>query len=607
MATFPSRAEEPDDLAPATLEAIKLARSSATRFRAREVSVHHLLLGLAEQGDAIVRHALKSAGIEARDVRINMERLFGPPNEGGETDESLPLSAEVLDCLNFARSLLPIRSSNSESLGNYYRQVSPALLFMALLCLPRIKVFLTSLLPSLKTIFTCLRQGMMSLSPFGISVSSANISRIEREISKEISPGWLLSTEDMLTSTRYSLRRASTVDQFLRSHLSNKARTWNIVRFNQGNVKRMLKCIVRPNPGGSFADLVGYQATKRQLQDLVDLLATPPEFRQNEQKPLHGVLLVGPADNDRTLLARAIAGEANVPLVTLSCDALVDMLTDLSMGTRTIEDLNLPIYEHNKLKQSDTTTAGQNLLKSFFKQAREDAPCLVLLDELDAVLRLSSNEAREHFFTQLLLEMDGLDKQATLIVVAAVSDTHELDPALFHTGRFDRIVEMQKDEAEEQTIDTESKGTDFDPWIAFVERYTPGQLVDGVVTRVVPFVLFVRVVEGIEGLVPRLMVSGKEITPEELSARFHENEQVTVRIRTIDAKRHRLSLSMHDVPQSTSPFERLCPSCQHFTELTWQYCTFCGTSLASICPYCGAPRVEVEGARFCFECGNALE
>ena len=606
MATNPLRAEDPDDLSPATLEVIKLARSNATRFRAREVSVHHLLMGIVEQGDAISKHALEGAGIESRSIRIQMERLFGPPNEGGETDEILPLSAEALDCLGVARSLLPPVSSVSGSLANYYRQVSPALLFIALLRLPRIKVFLTSLLPSLRTIYTLLRQGMVSASPFGISASSFDISRIEREISKELSPGWLLSTEDALTSTRYSSPRVSTVDQFLRSHLG-KARTWNIVRFSQGNIKRMLRCIVRPNPGGSFADLIGFHSAKRQLQDVVNQLATPPEFRRNEQKTLYGVLLVGPADNDRTLLARAIAGEANVPLVTLSCGALVDMLTDLSTGTRTIEDLNLPIWEHNRLKQSDTTTAGQNLLSSFLKQARDEAPCLVLLDELDALSRLTPDEASKCFFKQLLLEIDDLAKQTALIVVATVSDAHELDPELFHTGRFDRIVDMQKDEAEVQTIDSESKGTDIDPWIAFAQRYTYGQIVEGVVTRVVSFGLFVRVEEGIEGLVHRSQVTGNEITPEELSARVHKNERVTVRILSIDAERRRLSLSIYHVPQPAKPFERHCPSCSHIAEPAWQYCSFCGTSLASVCPHCGAPRVDVDGARFCFECGNALE
>src|SRR5260370_2452439 len=122
MATNPLRAEEPEVLSPATLEVIKLARSNATRFRAQEVSVHHLLLGIVEQGDAISKHALKGAGIEARDIRLHMERLFGPPNEGGETDDSLPLSAEVLDCLRSARSMFRTGSSDSESLGNYNRQ-----------------------------------------------------------------------------------------------------------------------------------------------------------------------------------------------------------------------------------------------------------------------------------------------------------------------------------------------------------------------------------------------------------------------------------------------------------------------------------------------------
>jgi hypothetical protein len=608
MATFPSRAEEPDDLAPATLEAIKLARSNATRFHVSEVSVLHLLLGIVEQGDIISRRALKGAGIEAKDIRVQMERLFGPPNEGDETDESLPLSTEVLDCLNWARALFPPGSSDSESLGNYNRQVSPALLFIALLRLPRIKVFLTSLLPSLRTIFTLLQQGIMNVAPYSVKIFAVDLARVEREISQEISPGWLLSLEDVSPLTRSPSRistvHASTVDQFLRASLGNKARTWNIVRFSQGNVKRMLKCIVRPNPGGSFADLVGFSAAKRQLQDVVDLLATPPEFRRDEQKLLHGVLLVGPSDNDRTLLARAIAGEANVPLITLSCGALVDMLTELDAGTRTIEDLNLPIREHNMLKQSDTTTAGQNLLRSFFKQAREEAPCLVLLDELDAILRLNSDKARKNMFSQLVLEMDRLDKQTA--VVATVGDVRELDPALFNAGRFERIVEMQKDETEEQAMGFESKSADFDPWITFAQRYTPGQLVEGVVTRVMSFGLFVRVEEGIEGLVPRSMVSGKDITPEELSTRIHENERVTVRIKHIDADGHKLSLSIYDVSQSIQAFEGHCPSCWHVTEPAWQYCIFCGASLARVCPYCGAPRADMEGVRFCFECGNEL-
>lgn len=141
-----------------------------------------------------------------------------------------------------------------------------------------------------------------------------------------------------------------------------------------------------------------------------------------------------------------------------------------------------------------------------------------------------------------------------------------------------------------------------DPWGTIGKRFAPGQLVTGIITKIVSFGLFVRLEPGLEGLVSRSEI------PENLNhlTDLHEGKQVSLRILSIDAGRRRLSLSMRQAVAEEVTEGRRCPRCQREVRAHWKHCAFCGVSLERKCRHCGSPYPEVEGARFCFECGKPL-
>jgi predicted RNA-binding protein with RPS1 domain len=162
-----------------------------------------------------------------------------------------------------------------------------------------------------------------------------------------------------------------------------------------------------------------------------------------------------------------------------------------------------------------------------------------------------------------------------------------------------------------------------DQWSTIEQRYTPGQIVRGVVTRALRFGVFIRIENGVEGLLQPTEIPDelfrrfdaelyqatsieRDLPTRNISLLFYPGQELHVRIIRIDAERHRLALSLRDIPAETA-FETHCPSCQHSVPTNWKHCTFCGTTLAKVCPHCGAPYPDVEDARFCFECGHSLE
>lgn len=173
---------------------------------------------------------------------------------------------------------------------------------------------------------------------------------------------------------------------------------------------------------------------------------------------------------------------------------------------------------------------------------------------------------------------------------------------ILHIGQEVEVQVLSVDK-EKKKIALSIKWAEIDPWLTAEQRYTTGQIVTGVVTKIAPFGAFVRIEDGIEGLLHfsemRLDVDPKTV--------LHEGAQLQLRILRIDAERRRLGLSLHHLPQSFTTQETLCPECSRANSLNWKYCTYCGTSLERVCPKCGVPRPKIEGVRFCFECGCQLE
>jgi cell division protease FtsH len=172
----------------------------------------------------------------------------------------------------------------------------------------------------------------------------------------------------------------------------------------------------------TFEDVAGIDEAKEELAEIVDFLRTPQKYQRLGGRIPRGVLLAGPPGTGKTLLARAVAGEAAVPFFSLSASEFVEMI--VGVGASRVRDL--------------------------FKQAKEDAPAIIFIDELDAIgrsrtsgLSLGGNDEREQTLNQILTEMDGFDAATEVIVIGATNRPEVLDPALLRPGRFDRRVVVQ--------------------------------------------------------------------------------------------------------------------------------------------------------------------
>ena len=195
--------------------------------------------------------------------------------------------------------------------------------------------------------------------------------------------------------------------------------------------------ISKEKTGVSFSDVAGIDEAKDEVKELVDFLRQPEKFKKIGARIPHGVLLIGPPGTGKTLLAKAIAGEAGVPFFSISGSDFVEMF--VGVGASRVRDL--------------------------FKRAKESAPCIIFLDEIDAVGRKrgsgfgGGNDEREQTLNAILVEMDGFESEATVIVIAATNRPDVLDPALRRPGRFDReiMVDLPDLEGREQILKVHAK------------------------------------------------------------------------------------------------------------------------------------------------------
>ena len=189
--------------------------------------------------------------------------------------------------------------------------------------------------------------------------------------------------------------------------------------FNMG--KSNAKVYVKSSGGIKFSDVAGEDEAKENLTEIVDYLHNPDKYRDIGASMPKGILLVGPPGTGKTMLAKAVAGEANVPFFSMSGSEFVEMF--VGMGASKVRDL--------------------------FKQAKEKAPCIVFIDEIDAIGQkrntggVGGNDEREQTLNQLLTEMDGFEGNTGVIILAATNRPESLDPALTRPGRFDRRVPVE--------------------------------------------------------------------------------------------------------------------------------------------------------------------
>lgn len=209
------------------------------------------------------------------------------------------------------------------------------------------------------------------------------------------------------------------IGQFMSKKMMEKAGGANSMMFNVG--KSNAKVYVKSSNGIKFDDIEGVDEAEESLQEIVDYLHNPNKYTEIGAQMPKGILLVGPPGTGKTMLAKAVAGEANVPFFSMSGSEFVEMF--VGMGASKVRDL--------------------------FKQAKEKAPCIVFIDEIDAIGgkrsggNMGGHDEREQTLNQLLTEMDGFEGNTGVIILAATNRPESLDPALTRPGRFDRRVPVE--------------------------------------------------------------------------------------------------------------------------------------------------------------------
>ena len=237
--------------------------------------------------------------------------------------------------------------------------------------------------------------------------------KFSKEIVKETSPlaafffSWILPTLLFIG-----------IGNLLSRQLMKKMGGSNSMMFNMG--KSNAKVYVKSSNGIKFSDVAGEDEAKENLAEIVDYLHNPKKYSEIGASMPKGILLVGPPGTGKTMLAKAVAGEANVPFFSMSGSEFVEMF--VGMGASKVRDL--------------------------FKQAKEKAPCIVFIDEIDAIGKkrdgnLGGNDEREQTLNQLLTEMDGFEGDTGVVILAATNRPESLDPALTRPGRFDRRVPVE--------------------------------------------------------------------------------------------------------------------------------------------------------------------
>ncbi|WP_027191910.1 ATP-dependent zinc metalloprotease FtsH [Fundidesulfovibrio putealis] len=232
-------------------------------------------------------------------------------------------------------------------------------------------------------------------------------------------------------------------------------------RFNPGNQllgvgRSKAKIVAESELNTTFADVAGCDEAKEELKEIIDFLKEPERFQNLGGRMPKGVLLVGPPGTGKTLLARAVAGEAKVPFFFISGSEFVELFVGM----------------------------GASRVRELFTQAREKAPCIIFIDELDAIGKargmsvMGGHDEREQTLNQLLVEMDGFDPRVGVVIMAATNRPETLDPALLRAGRFDRQVLVDKPDVKgrEEILQVHAKNVKLSPDVNLHElaQKTPG-------------------------------------------------------------------------------------------------------------------------------------
>ncbi len=284
-----------------------------------------------------------------------------------------------------------------------------------------------------------------SLRNYG--VTDEQLSKVDLQIKGQSDWGWLGSTFWLLPLLFIGLMMAL----FMRQGNSQPG-GGNVFSFSKSRARR----ITADQPSIHFTDVAGVDEAKEELQEVVEFLKSPQKFSAVGARIPKGVLLVGPPGTGKTLMARAVAGEASVPFFHISGSEFVELF--VGVGASRVRDL--------------------------FDEAKKNAPCIVFIDEIDAVGRQrgrglgGGNDEREQTLNQILVEMDGFDKNTGIVVIAATNRPDILDSALLRPGRFDRRVTLDSPDlaGRMDILRVHARGKPLAPDVELdkIARQTPG-------------------------------------------------------------------------------------------------------------------------------------
>jgi SpoVK/Ycf46/Vps4 family AAA+-type ATPase len=382
------RMQELKRLAPSTNDALRIAQQEAARLQTREVSPELLLLGVVLQGHVGVRRVLRHVGINFQTVREQVTQIFNLPRDAKAEKplkDDIRLSEEAQNCIDWATSF---------ATDVHASVILPEHILLGALRHQRTQPLLALLMSAEGTVPTHV----------------------------------LESPEQDYTSSMDQLIHARVRDQ-------------SLVYFSKGRSWQRLRGFERPIL--LFSDIIGEESAKHTLQEAVDFLRMPRLARREENNYLCGMLLVGSCRSHRNLLIQAVAGEAVVPLLSLSISALVGVLSDIAHDIMELEDFDLSGDERALLSNDNVVQRARGMIAYMFDRARKAAPCVLLIDAIDAIEQLNTEEERWQWLNQLLVEMDGRDYHPSMVVIAATQHSNGLAQALLHPARFGQRILLE--------------------------------------------------------------------------------------------------------------------------------------------------------------------
>ncbi len=381
--------EEFQPLASCTLALLDRAARQAYAFEATEVGPEHLLLAAIASDDEEGATTLTQLGMDRQVLRAQVRAIFQAQHEMDMAAMTamtpMPFSHAAHECVRWA---------TEQAAAQYQQELLPVHILLGSLRCSHSQPLLVLLLSGVDTI-------------------------LPTYVSEETNAGYTRA-----------------IDQLIRARI----RTQRILPTSTGHTRRMLTSLERPTV--TFADILGFQHVKQELREMVDILRKPRLYQSNRLVSVYGMLLVGTPGNNRAMLARALAGEAVVPLVCLSMPSLVEMVSASAseeheaLGELDV-DLNNEAYE--RVRRQNMVQKGREVLSSVFEQARQTAPSILLIDDLDALTRVE-REVCIHWQKQLIAELDARDYHPAMVVIATTHRPDHLNSALLLPGRFERRI-----------------------------------------------------------------------------------------------------------------------------------------------------------------------